>query len=60
MPLPGVCPMPGTWPSQLAGRLHGIEESRAVWLVQPEKTRPKRPRSKTRTDLRRMFIELVD
>ena len=34
-----MSPMPGTWPSQLAGRLHGIEESLAVLEVQPVASR---------------------
>jgi len=38
--------MPGTWPSQFAGRLHGIEVSRCD--VQPEAAKTPASESKTR------------
>jgi hypothetical protein len=49
-------PMPGTWFSQLAGRLHGIEESWGVWVEQPANKAAAASRRRLRLDFTKAFM----
>ena len=51
-----IPPMPGTWPSQSAGRLQGMDVSFGLRIVQPPKTALRTTKSRVRTGFLKVCI----